>query len=432
MVSRVLVVGAGGFIGRHVVVRMMVEGVPVTCCGRNPDRLRHLFPALLVVAGDLVADSEDDWRGRLAGVDVVVNAAGVIRDGASGSMAQVHTAGSERLFRACRAAGVRRVVHLSAIGADEAAVTGFHLSKRAADDALLAMAGLDACVIRPSLVVGRGGASTVLFGALAALPMRARLGGGAMQPVSVDDLSELVLRLVTMADPSSPRVEAVGPERMSVDTLVGLIGRWLGLPPRPAVSMPQSVLDVVAALGDLFGTGAVSRDSLRMLRRGNVGDAGAFAALLGRPPLSVAEALARTPATQADRWQARLHVLRPVLRLSLAVLWLVTAALSFGLYPVDDSRRLLAEAGLTGTFAELARIAAATLDGVLGAALLLGWRPALVGAVQLAAMAAFTVIATALPAAYWLHPFAPLLKNLPIAAATLVMMALEARSPWTR
>ena len=59
--------------------------------------------------------------------------------------------------------------------------------------------------------------------------------------------------------------------------------------------------------------------------------------------------------------------------------------------------------------------------------LLAGWRPVLVGAVQLAAMAAYTGIALALPAEYWLHPFAPLLKNLPLALAILIMMTLEDR-----
>jgi hypothetical protein len=73
----------------------------------------------------------------------------------------------------------------------------------------------------------------------------------------------------------------------------------------------------------------------------------------------------------------------------------------------------------------MALFGAAALDTLLGALLLIGWRPVAVGAAQLAAMAAFTLLAAWLPAEYWLHPFAPLLKNLPIAAATLVMMALE-------
>lgn len=421
MTDRVLVLGAGGFIGRHVVARLVSAGLPVTCCGRDVERLRRMFPGVPAVAGDLARDGEDDWRRKLDGFQVVVNAAGLIR----GAMRAVHAEGPARLFQGCRAAGVRRVVHLSAIGADRAA-TEYQRSKKVAEDALLTLSGIEACVVHPSLVIGRGGASTTLFAALAALPARARLGGGLVQPIGVDDLAAAVLRLVTSPEPPPRRLDAVGPDRISVDDLIGHIGRWLGLPRQWVLPMPAVVLEAVAGLGDLFGAGAVSRSSLAMLRHGNTGDAGPLAALLGRPPLPVAWALAVTPATQADRWQARLYLLRPMLRVSLALLWLATAALSFGLYPLDDSRRLLAEAGLTGLPAEVALFGGAALDGLLGTLLLLGWRPVAVGAAQLLAMLAFTLIAMLLPAEYWLHPFAPLLKNLPIAAATLAMMALEA------
>lgn len=425
MTGRVLVVGAGGFIGRHVVARLLAAGVSVTVCGRDAGRLRRQHPGAAALACDLARDSEDDWRGRLAGIHVVVNAAGLIRDSGPGGMAAVHAEGPARLFRACRAAGVRRVVQISALGADEGARTPYHRTKKAAEDALLGL-GLDACVVRPSLVVGRGGGSTALFGALAALPLRGRLGGGAVQPIHVDDLAELIARLVRRPEPLPPRLDAVGPERMSIDDLIAAIGAWLGLAPRPVLPLPDAALRLVARLGDWFGRGPVSSDTLAMLRRGNTGDAGPASAILGRPPAPVAEALARSPATQADRWHARLYTLRPVLRISLALLWLLTALFSLGLYPLEDSRALLAEAGLYGTMADAALFGGAALDAVLGFALLIGWRPVLVGAAQLTAIAAFTLIATALPAEYWLHPFAPLVKNLPVAAATLVMMALEA------
>jgi hypothetical protein len=99
--------------------------------------------------------------------------------------------------------------------------------------------------------------------------------------------------------------------------------------------------------------------------------------------------------------------------------------LSMGVYPARESYALLAELGMTGAPATLALYGGATPDLVLGA--LLSWRrrPALIGAAQLASMAAFTLLAAGLPGECWLHPFAPILKNPPIAAAILVMMALE-------
>ena len=86
---------------------------------------------------------------------------------------------------------------------------------------------------------------------------------------------------------------------------------------------------------------------------------------------------------------------------------------------------MLAEIGLHGPLAELALYGGAVADLLLGLLLIINWRPVFVGGAQLILMTLFTIIAFRLPAEYWLHPFAPLLKNLPIAVALLVMMAME-------
>nr|WP_282184054.1 DoxX-like family protein [Azospirillum sp. OGB3] len=163
-----------------------------------------------------------------------------------------------------------------------------------------------------------------------------------------------------------------------------------------------------------------------MLKAGNTADPAPFTAILRRAPLALPLALARHPASDADRLHARLYVLRPVLRWSLALLWIATSLLSFGLHPLEDSHRLLASVGLQGPLADLALFGGAGLDLILGLLLLARWRPVAVGGAMLASMAAFTIIASGLPLDHWTHPFAPLLKNLPIAAATLTMMAMEA------
>ncbi len=103
----------------------------------------------------------------------------------------------------------------------------------------------------------------------------------------------------------------------------------------------------------------------------------------------------------------------------------LTGLVSLGLYPVEGSLALLAEVGLTGAPALAALYGAALWDLVLGCALLVRFRPVLIGALQLATMFAFTLIITAFLPEMWLHPFGPVTKNVPLALATLVMMALE-------
>jgi hypothetical protein len=118
--------------------------------------------------------------------------------------------------------------------------------------------------------------------------------------------------------------------------------------------------------------------------------------------------------------------LRPVLRWSLALIWIAAGILSFGVYPVENSYRLLGSIGLAGALATVALYGGAAVALALGLLLLCRWRPVLVGRLQLATMAVFTLLSAGPPSELWLHPFEPLLRNPPIAAATLVMIALEA------
>jgi NAD(P)H-binding len=112
----ILVVGAAGFIGRHLVWRLFESGHAVTPSGTDPARLRRLFPGLPSTPADYHCDSANSWAPRLAGVDVVINAAGLIRETGGRSYRAVHTEGPIALFDACLAAGVGRVLQVSALG----------------------------------------------------------------------------------------------------------------------------------------------------------------------------------------------------------------------------------------------------------------------------------------------------------------------------
>jgi len=416
--TRVLIVGGTGFIGRHLAGALAIAGHAVTAVGRGDL--------------DLVRDSDAALVARLTNHDVVINCAGLIRSRGTNTMMAVHAGGIGRLAYACRAAGVRRLIHLSALGAAADGDTDYQRSKGQGEH-VLGDAGRHAdgpacCILRPSVVVGQGGASTRLLCALAALPLTPRLGPGTwfVQPVHVDDLAALVVRLVEREGMLPASLDVVGPEAMTIDQAVATLCAWLGLPRRRGLGIPEGLLGVVARIGDRFIDSPINRELLVMLKAGNTADPAPFAAVLGRMPHRLALALAARPATRADRQAAGLFFVRPLLRWSLAVLWLATAALSFGLYPVADSIHMLATIGLEGRWADVALYGAAGLDLGLGSLLLLGKRPVAVGYAMLATMAAFTALATGLPAEYWLHPFAPLLKNLPLAAATLAMMTLEA------
>ena len=173
----ILVTGATGFVGSHVTRHLLARGHRVTACVRNVVAARRRFPETgatpEVIPCDFSRDLRPtDWVPRLAGIDAVVNTVGIIRELRGQSYAALHTKAPAALFRACAQAGVRRVVQVSALGADQDAHAPYHISKRDADDVLAAL-DLDWVILRPSIVYGSGGKSTEFFRATAALPVLA-------------------------------------------------------------------------------------------------------------------------------------------------------------------------------------------------------------------------------------------------------------------
>src|SRR5688572_30599716 len=149
---RVLIVGSNGFIGSAVTARLVAEGHQVIAVGRRPDE-----PGLVATTYarvDLARANSCDWAELLISVDAVLNCAGVLQDAPGESAAGVHVEGPSTLFRACERAGIRRVVHLSAVGVDRSTQTEFSKTKLAGDEALMA-SDLDWVILRPSVVVGR-------------------------------------------------------------------------------------------------------------------------------------------------------------------------------------------------------------------------------------------------------------------------------------
>src|SRR6516165_9376825 len=192
---RVLVVGAGGFIGRHIAIEAARAGHEVVACGRDTAQLRFMFPGWKTTHCNFARDGVEDWRQRLRGVDAVVNAAGIFQGDTANSLETVHVTGPRALFEACAELRIQKLIQISALGADDQAKSKFHLTKRKADSLCVTLAKshqlLGWTVVRPSLVIGRGGQSTALFAALGALPRPPRLAAGMweLQPLHVSDLA---------------------------------------------------------------------------------------------------------------------------------------------------------------------------------------------------------------------------------------------------
>ena len=174
----VFLTGATGFIGGRLLRALSARGHPVTCLARGEGARRiaaMALPGVRVVEAELTRPAT--WLDHVAGHAVVVNTAGIIREAPGSSFAAVHTDAPIALFEAAVRAGVRKIVQLSAMGADETATSRFHRSKRAADERLAEL-DVPSVVLRPSLVYGPGDHSMTFFLSLAALPLTPVPGDG--------------------------------------------------------------------------------------------------------------------------------------------------------------------------------------------------------------------------------------------------------------
>lgn len=419
---RVLLTGATGFIGRAVAHALEQRGHAVVRVQRRPG-------AGEVLQADFAqVPARDWWTPRLAGIDAVVNAVGILREQGNQSFAALHARAPSELFHACAAAGVGAVVQVSALGADASARSGYHRSKRDADEVLRALP-LRGGIVQPSLVYGPGGTSAALFDQLAIAPVLPFPAGGRMlvQPVHVDDVVAGIVALVEAPPARVPTLAFAGPAPIELRAYLADLRAAMGEARRQWVlPLPAALFRAGAALAGRVPGSMLDADTADMLLAGNATQANALPALLGHAPRAPRDFIAPREA-EAHRREAALSLWLPVLRTALALLWLWTAAVSFGLYPVQDSQALLARVGLHGALATLALYGAATLDLVLGVLTLAAparWRRP-VWLAQLLVIAGYTLLITLFLPEYWLHPYGPIAKNLPVAAAIALLWALE-------
>ena len=199
----VTVFGASGFVGRYVVRALAARGYRVRAACRRPDLAGQLQPygvvgQIMPVQANIRPKYRASVAAAVAGADAVVNVVGILAERGKQSYDQVQAAGAGIVAEAAKAAGVARFVHVSAIGADADATTGYQRSKAAGEAAVLA-AQPDAVIFRPSILFGQDDDFFNRFAGLARMtPVLPLFGGGKtrFQPAYVVDVAEAIARAV--------------------------------------------------------------------------------------------------------------------------------------------------------------------------------------------------------------------------------------------
>lgn len=233
MVGTVTVFGGSGFIGSQVVQALARQGWRVRVACRKPSRAYRLRTAGVVGQvqpfGADVTDAASVAR-ALEGADACVNLVAILYETASRRFQQMHVEGARRVAEACAAAGVRDLVHVSALGADPSSTSEYARTKGEAEQLVL-KAVPTARILRPSVVFGPEDNFFNRFAGLAGLaPVLPLFGGGKskFQPVYVGDVADAVARCLADPTTSGQTFELAGPEVMTFKDILETVCRETG------------------------------------------------------------------------------------------------------------------------------------------------------------------------------------------------------------
>jgi uncharacterized protein YbjT (DUF2867 family) len=428
---RVLVTGAYGLIGSACLARLHAEGHELIAAGRSLTVARRRFPYARWIEADFARLGDATaWQPLLAGIDAVVNCVGVLQDSARDDVERIQLTGTVALFDASVRAGVKRIVHISAIGAQADGPSAFSRTKAAAE-AHLRTLGLDWIVLRPALVISTAAyGGSAMLRAIAAFPRCVPViaADARIQVIGVDDVAETVARAVAAGAPSRVAWDVAHPQVHTLADIAAAIRGWLGFAPRAPLPLPRAVARIIAAAADAVGwlgwRSPARSTSLAQLAAGVVGDPGPWIKATGMAPKSLGDVLAARASNVQDRWFARLYLLKP-----LAIVLLAASATVIGLAELVASSRLAAAVvpGISlSVFAvhvlpQLIEGAVELLAG-LGVLVRKTARCALIA--MLVVTAIRTAIDFALPLRFGLFPFSAIGFDPPMLLAVLFTLAI--------
>ncbi|MBL1437605.1 MAG: SDR family oxidoreductase [Rhodobacteraceae bacterium] len=416
----IFLLGADGFIGRHIATHLRQHGHHVMACARRISALEQM--GFTTFQADLTKPV--NWAEALEGCDAIVNAAGLL-NGSEAHMHAVHSKAPAALYAAAKQANLRKIILISAVGIEANTPFARHRSE---GEAVALASGLPTVILRPSMVLGEtsyGGSS--LMRALAALPLITPMvgsGAQAFDPIHTDDLAATVRQALETDALDGQTLSPCGPERVTQSEMLAAMRAWLGRAPARAVSLPLPLARAMGWLGEKLKLGPISSAAVAQLERGVIADYPAFTKATGQLPRGFSEMLAQRPAGTQDLWHARLYLVRPLIRFALLFMWLLSGLVGLFL-PPERFLDGLNGVPLSGQALTIAARGAGFVDVAIAFGLLVAWRLPKLALLQLAMVGSYTLAFGLMAPALWLEPYGGLLKNIPILCLIWVHLILE-------
>ncbi len=276
--THILVLGGSGFVGRSLceklVERSGAANGRIVVPSRRPHRAMAIrsLPTVEVVPSDVHVDR--DLARLVRGADVVINLVAILH-GSPEAFKKVHVDLPQRLSKACQQAGVKRLVHVSALGVQPALANSApsnYLRSKSAGEAVLQASGLDVTLLRPSVIFGEHDHFINLFAKLQAVfpVMPLACSQAQFQPVWVEDVASAIVTCIDDASTVGLTIECAGPQVFNLGELVRLAGKWAGHA-RPVLPLPLFLGQLQALAMELLpGEPLMSRDNLASIKTPNV------------------------------------------------------------------------------------------------------------------------------------------------------------------
>ena len=284
--QRIVVVGGSGFVGRYVVARLASAGHRVVVPTRRRESAKHL---ILLPTVDVVETDVHDPRALaalLTDADAVINLVGILNEGAGATFAGAHVELTRKVIAACASAGVKRLLHMSALGADAAGPSLYQQSKGKAE-ALVMASLLRWTIFRPSVIFGPGDSFLSLFARLSRLLPVIALGAPAARfaPIFVGDVAHCIVTALDDEVTQMGRYDLCGPKIYTLREIVRYVGEVTGAV-RPIIPLNASLSKLQAFVLEHAPGKLMSRDNLRSMSVDNV-CACPFPAVFGITPVTL-------------------------------------------------------------------------------------------------------------------------------------------------
>jgi NADH dehydrogenase len=265
--DNVLVLGGSGFVGRHLVAALAAQGLNVTVPSRRRERAKHLLPlpTVDVVETDIMAEGVLNALAR--DKQAVINLVGILH----GDFERVHAELPRGVVAASRAQGVRRLLHMSALGASPDAPSEYLRSKARGEQTVLAAKELEVTVFRPSVIFGPEDAFLNTFATLARLfpVLPIACPGARFQPVYVGDVARAMSHALGDLEAVGKLYQLCGPRQYTLKELVEFACRQTGRD-RPVLGLPPRLASLQASVMERLPGELITRDNLRSMQVPNV------------------------------------------------------------------------------------------------------------------------------------------------------------------